>query len=49
MIMVDTKDQLELLYNDSNKDSEHLTETHNAIQGLPIKYTNAPKFVFLSD
>ena len=26
-----------------------LKEQQNAIQGLPIKYTNAPKFVFLND
>lgn len=47
-MIVDSKDQLDLIFNDA-KQSERLAETQNAIQGLPIKYTNAPKFVFLSD
>ena len=48
VILVDGSDQLISIFNDK-KNSDKLLETHTAIQGLPIKYTNAPKFVFLSD
>jgi hypothetical protein len=48
VILVDGIDQLAMVYNDTTG-SEKLTERHNAIQGLPIKYTNAPKFVLLAD
>jgi hypothetical protein len=47
VILVDHMEQIEFLFCEST--SEPLTEAQHAIQGLPIKYTNAPKFVFLSD
>ena len=46
-ILVDGMDQLAIVHNDYK--SEMLREQSNAIQGLPIKQTNAPKFVFLND
>ncbi len=36
-----------MLYTD--KYSPKLTEGYNEIKGLPIKYTKAPKFIFLGD
>mmetsp|Transcript_7043 Transcript_7043/g.11854 ORF Transcript_7043/g.11854 Transcript_7043/m.11854 type:complete len:133 (-) Transcript_7043:26-424(-) len=47
VIILDRLNQIELLYND--KTSERLIEQQNEVQGLPIKHTNAPKFVFLND
>ena len=47
VMLIDTMEQLAMVYND--KSSERLTENQMQIQGLPIKYTNAPKFVFLND
>ena len=47
-ILVDGMDQLAIVHNDRHT-SQQLTEQQNPIQGLPIKYTNAPKFVFLND
>ena len=35
------------MYND--KSSEKLKEQQQEVQGLPIKYTNAPRFVFLNE
>ena len=32
-----------------DKDSQKLRETQQEVQGLPIKYTNAPRFVFLNE
>lgn len=46
-ILVDGMDQLAIVHNDYK--SEMLREQSNAIQGLPVKQTNAPKFVFLND
>jgi hypothetical protein len=48
VILVDGMDQLAMVHNDK-AGSQRLTEQQNEIQGLPIKYTNAPKFVFLND
>ena len=48
VILVDGMDQLAMVHNDRSG-SERLTEQQKEIQGLPIKYTNAPKFVFLND
>eukprot|EP00347_Sterkiella_histriomuscorum_P016800 403351805 len=45
--VVDYLEQIVLLYND--KHSSKLAELYNAIKGLPIKYTNAPRFVFLNE
>ena len=47
VILVDGQDQLSQVFAD--KQSEKLQETSMPIQGLPIKYTNAPKFQFLSE
>ena len=47
VILVDGMDQLAIVHND--RKSDMLKEQQNQIQGLPIKYTNAPKFVFLND
>ena len=47
IILVDGMDQLGIVHNDIS--SQKLIEQQNEIQGLPIKYTNAPKFVFLND
>ena len=47
-ILVDGMDQLALVHNDK-RGSKRMLENQSEIQGLPIKYTNAPKFVFLND
>jgi len=48
VILVDGMDQLAMVHNDRSG-SARLTEQQKEIQGLPIKHTNAPKFVFLND
>ena len=45
--LVDKEDQILQLYND--KVSPKLVMSMLEIKGLPVKYTNAPKFVFLND
>ena len=47
IILVDGMDQLAMVHND--RSSAKLTEEQKEILGLPIKSTNAPKFVFLND
>ena len=46
-MLVDSADQLSLVFTD--KKSDRLCEQVNAIQGLPIKYSTAPKFNFLNE
>ena len=48
VILVDGMDQIAMVFNDK-KTSKKLTENQNEIHGLPLKLTNAPKFVFLDD
>ena len=45
-VILDQPDYLVPVYND--KKSDQLKEQVNEIVGLPIKYTNAPRFVFLN-
>ncbi|CDW71296.1 UNKNOWN [Stylonychia lemnae] len=45
--ILDFQEQITQIYN--NKDSPRLTEAYSEIKGLPIKYTNAPRFVFLNE
>ena len=45
--LVDREDQLLQLYND--KVFPKLVMSTLEIKGLPVKYTSAPKFVFLND
>ena len=37
-----------MVHNDK-KGSQRLTENQNDVHGLPLKKTNAPRFVFLND
>lgn len=45
--VIDHPDQIVQLYID--KHSPKLQEEYQMMQGLPIKYTNAPRFVFLNE
>lgn len=45
--VVDSPDQIIQLYSD--KKSAKLSEEFQLMQGLPIKYTSAPRFVFLNE
>jgi len=45
--LVDYAQQLEQIFTD--KKSPQLEESHTDVQGLPVKYTAAPKFVFLNE
>ena len=47
IILVDGMDQLAMVHND--KRAPKLTEQQTDVHGLPLKKTNAPKFVFLND
>lgn len=45
--VLDYQEQIAQIFNDRN--SPKLTEAYAEIKGLPIKYTNAPKFIFLNE
>jgi len=45
--VIDHPDQIVCLYSD--RYSAPLKEEYQMLQGLPIKYTSAPRFVFLND
>ena len=45
--VLDYSEQIVQIYND--KSSPKLQESHSLIQGLPVKYTSAPRFVFLGE
>ena len=48
IILVDAMDQVAVVHNDK-QGSTRLWEQQMEVQGLPIKATNAPKFVFLNE
>lgn len=45
--VIDQPEQIVSLYTD--RYSAPLKEEYQMLQGLPIKYTSAPRFVFLND
>ena len=45
--VIDQLDQIVLLHCD--KKSAPIQEEYQMMQGLPLKYTNAPRFVFLNE